>query len=96
MLEHRDAQFLSKLQDALILDEIESHKLVSQLIEEGYDVQDIAVAAIRLARSGEKNQPIDEISEFRKRDMRISYQHVLRKKEIDIPIQAAPQRSHDT
>ncbi len=72
VLEHRDAQFLEKLQDALVLDEIESHKLVSQLIEEGYDVQDIAVAAIRMARSGEKNQPIDEISEFRKRDMRTS------------------------
>ena len=67
---HREALFLSKLQEVLASDDVEMHKLVEELMDAGYEVQDIAVAAIRLARSEEKNQPIEEISEFHKRDTR--------------------------
>ncbi len=70
VLAHRQSVFLSKLQAEFATDETETLQMVGELMAAGYDVHDIAAAAIRLARSGEKNQPIDEIREIRRRETR--------------------------
>ena len=64
ILNQRDAKFLDKLADEYGAGELDRERaLVEQLMTSGVDPVDIAAAAIRMARAGEK--PVSEIAEIR-------------------------------
>ncbi len=64
ILQHRDEQFLDRLADQMTQRESQNERsLVSKLVEAGGDPLDIAAAAIRLARAGEQQRPIEEIAQ---------------------------------
>lgn len=67
----RDERFAQQLNEMLEQSELERERgIVSSLLQSGYSVEDIAAAAVRLARAGEVQRPIDEIREPREREER--------------------------
>jgi ATP-dependent RNA helicase DeaD len=58
---HRTAKFLKRLQNELMSEDQESTHFVGELMDAGYDLQEIAAAAIRLARAQENELPVDDI-----------------------------------
>ena len=64
VLNRRDERFMDRLTGQLVQGELERERdLVAKLAEAGGDPLDIAAAAIQLARAGERQRPIEEISE---------------------------------
>jgi ATP-dependent RNA helicase DeaD len=72
ILAHREAAFLSKLQNALNAEVNTQKNLVNQLTEAGYNLHDIAVAAIHLARAEEKDNRIEDMEIITKQDTKPS------------------------
>lgn len=67
----RDERFAQQLNEVLAQPELERERgIVSSLLQSDYSIEDIAAAAIRLARAGEVHRPIDEIREPREREER--------------------------
>ncbi len=64
ILARRDAQFLLKMGGQLENVSGSEHALVAQMVAAGYSVEDVAAAAIRLARAQEQQRPIEEIHEI--------------------------------
>ena len=67
VMAYRESQFLQKMWDELMNVEVTPHDLVSQLCDAGYTPEDVAAAAMRLARAEEKQRPIEEVHEVQKR-----------------------------
>jgi ATP-dependent RNA helicase DeaD len=61
IIAHRESAFLSKLQRELTSKDNQTLHLVEELLDAGYDLKNIAAAAIQLARAQEKDHPIEEI-----------------------------------
>lgn len=60
----RDAQFAAQLEAMLAETDLgREGSVVNRLLEAGYDAAEIAAAAIRIARSGEAQRPVEEIRE---------------------------------
>jgi len=70
ILARRDAQFLLKMGGQLENVSGNEHTLVAQMVAAGYAVEDVAAAAIRLARAQEQQRPIEEIREAPARPQR--------------------------
>jgi ATP-dependent RNA helicase DeaD len=67
----RDERFTQQLNDVLAQPELErEYAILNNLLQAGYGVEDIAAAAVKLARAGEVQRPIDEIREPREREER--------------------------
>jgi ATP-dependent RNA helicase DeaD len=64
---HRAAAFLGRLQKELMSEDQETTHFVGELMDAGYGLQEIAAAAIRLARAQENELPVDEIVTIRRR-----------------------------
>ena len=65
---HRESTFLAKLQSELASKDDESQHFVGELLDAGYELQEVAAAAIRLARAEETAAPIDDIKPISKRE----------------------------
>ncbi|NLE44479.1 MAG: DEAD/DEAH box helicase [Chloroflexi bacterium] len=66
VLNRRKERFLSRLSDRFTPELVDDERrMVERLVEAGYDPADIAAAALRLAREGERQWAVDEISEIR-------------------------------
>ncbi len=63
ILARRDAQFLLKMGGQLESELSNEYTLVAQMMAAGHAAEDIAAAAIRLARAQEQQRPIEEIKE---------------------------------
>jgi ATP-dependent RNA helicase DeaD len=64
----RDARFSAMLQEVLAETDLgRDLSVVNMLLEAGYDSAEIAAAAIRLARAGEAQRPVEEIREPKER-----------------------------
>ncbi len=70
ILARRDAQFLLKMGGQLENAPGNERAMVAQMVAAGYDVEDVAAAAIRLARAQEQQRPIEEIREAPARPQR--------------------------
>ena len=70
ILARRDAQFLLKMGGQLENASGNERALVAQMVAAGYAVEDVAAAAIRLARAQEQQRPIEEIREAPARPQR--------------------------
>lgn len=67
--ERRNALFLKKLEAVLETGENEmGMEVISTLSENGYDMTEVAAAAIQLARAAELTRPIDHIKTIRERE----------------------------
>lgn len=67
----RDERFSQQLNEVLEQPDLDRERtIVGSLLEAGYAVEDIAAAAVRLARAGEVQRPIDDIREPREREER--------------------------
>lgn len=63
---HRDELVVGQLRERLGQPHADRHlRTVAALVSEGFDPMDVAVAALGLARAGEDNRPVHEISEVR-------------------------------
>ncbi|MDF1513635.1 MAG: DEAD/DEAH box helicase [Anaerolineae bacterium] len=62
ILAYRETAFLSRLKEGLQAIDAQTKHLVNDLLDAGYDAQDVAAAAIQLARLEEKERPIDDIT----------------------------------
>lgn len=59
---HRDERFLERLTEQLIQDPtVQQRNMINRLVQYGYDLEDIAAAAMQLARSEETALPAKEI-----------------------------------
>jgi ATP-dependent RNA helicase DeaD len=66
--EHRDEQLLHSMRIWLQRARYNKEReLAGKLVEEGYDAQEIAAAALRLARAGERRRPIAPVSEVQEK-----------------------------
>ena len=64
--EHRNTVFLKKLEALLEADENEmGTEVLNSLADNGYDMVEVAAAAIQLARAVEANRPIDHVKTIR-------------------------------
>ncbi len=64
----RDARFSAQLQGILAESDLGRElSVVNLLLEAGYDAAEIAAAAVRMARAGELNRPVEEIHEPKER-----------------------------
>ncbi len=63
ILAHRDAQFLAKMTAQFDGVSDTERALVAQMMAAGHTAEDIAAAAIRLARAQEQQRPIEQIKE---------------------------------
>ncbi len=64
----RNQRFGAQLGELLDQSELDREvAFVNEMVEAGYDVTEIAAAAIRMARAGEAQRPIEEIAEPRER-----------------------------
>ncbi len=71
ILARREGQLVERMKVWLNRDRARREKeMVAELVEAGYDVVDIAAAALKLARAEEKQRPIPRISEVSERDFR--------------------------
>lgn len=75
ILKRRDAQFLLGMSEHLDQSHDRERSMVVQLVEAGYDLENIAAAAIQLARAGEQQRPIEDVREVHVR----SQQHAKRR-----------------
>lgn len=75
ILKRRDAQFLLGMSEHLDQPRDRERSMVVQLVEAGYDLENIAAAAIQLARAGEQQRPIEDVREVHVR----SQQHAKRR-----------------
>jgi len=67
--ERRNTVFLKKLETVLETGENEmGMEVISALAENGYDMTEVAAAAIQLARAAEQSRPIDHIKTIRERE----------------------------
>ena len=71
--DHRDEQLLTSMRVWLQRARYNKEReLVTKLVDEGFDSQEIAAAALRLARAGERRRPITPVSEVQeKRSIRV-------------------------
>jgi ATP-dependent RNA helicase DeaD len=66
VLARREARFAVRLNDVFAETDLsEELRFVQELAEEGHDVTEIAAAAIRLARAGESQRPIEDVVEIK-------------------------------
>lgn len=86
ILKRRDAQFLLRMSEHLNREDDGGRRLVAQLVEAGYHLEEIAVAAMQLARAGEQQRPIEDVREVQLR----SQQHGSRREKS-----LEPRRSRD-
>ena len=70
IIARREAMFLLEMSTHLETPNEREHALVAQLLEAGYDMADVAAAAIQMARGGEKQRPIENIREVQRRPSR--------------------------
>lgn len=70
ILARRDAQFLQQMDGQLEGDLSGERALVARMLAAGHTAEDIAAAAIRLARVQEQQRPIEEIQEVHERPQR--------------------------
>jgi len=67
--ERRNTVFLKKLETVLETGENEmGMEVINSLAENGYDMTEVAAAAIQLARAAEQSRPIDHIKTIRERE----------------------------
>lgn len=71
ILARREGQLVERMKVWLNRDRARREReMVAELVEAGYEVVDIAAAALKLARAEEKQRPIPRISEVSERDFR--------------------------
>jgi ATP-dependent RNA helicase DeaD len=71
VLARRDERFLAGLAEQLDDTELERElNLVGELVRAGYDVNEVAAAAIRMARAGELQRPIEDVRDMYERTER--------------------------
>lgn len=67
----RDERFAQRLNETLELGDLDrEHAIVGSLVEAGFDLGDVAAAAVRLARAFEAQRPVEDIEEPRDREYR--------------------------
>ena len=67
VLAYRDAQFVQKMREELTHDGESTSAMVAQLCQAGYTPEEVAAAAMRLVRAGERSRPIEAINEVQPR-----------------------------
>ena len=71
----REALFLLDMNTHLETPNAREHALVAQLLDAGYDLADVAAAAIQMARGDEAQRPIEDVREVQTR----SHRHAARR-----------------
>jgi ATP-dependent RNA helicase DeaD len=67
----RDAKFVQKLEELIVsADNADSEALVQQFLDNGYNIMDVASAALQLARLDEMERPVDHVKAVYIRDER--------------------------
>ncbi|MEO8607502.1 MAG: DEAD/DEAH box helicase [Chloroflexota bacterium] len=69
VIQKRNERFMSQLEVVLQQDDLGRERaLVQEMADSGADIHEIAAAAIRLARAGEAQRPVEDVREYQERE----------------------------